>query len=327
MSTATQEKPQIRYVYNYDELDRVPEGPCSAKVAPRKLLSGETLATGKSTSVGAVVTGNRIHVALVHKPRGTGSKIHTHPNEQFNYVLQGTLIADIDGQVFKVPKGHIVHIPAGMPHSHVSSPEEDVIFIAAKDTRHGIVGPAVDGRHDGPRFLAGFGAGDNLWQAGPDGLPRPESPNVTGRKVRYVYPIDELESVPDGECSAKVIPKNFVSKKSSSYGAALTGETLHVGLIHKARGSGSKLHTHPNEQFNLVLEGKLVGEIDGRAIEVPSGSVIHMPPGIQHSLMASSEGDVVFFVVKDTSYGLYGPPVDGIEDGPRYLPGHGPKAK
>ena len=39
---------------------------------------------------------------------------------------------------------------------------------------------------------------------------------------------------------------------------------------------------------------------------------------------ASAEEDVVFFVAKDTRHGLAGPPVDGIEDGPRYLPGFGP---
>ena len=104
------------------------------------------------------MSGTHVHVAWLLKPRGTGSKLHTHPNEQFNYVVQGTIIADIDGQVLKVPAGHVIHIPAGMVHSHVSSPEEDVIFIAAKDTRHGIVGPPVDGKYDGPNCFPGFGS-------------------------------------------------------------------------------------------------------------------------------------------------------------------------
>jgi quercetin dioxygenase-like cupin family protein len=109
---------RTRHIYHFDELDRVPDGPCSATLTPRRLLSGETLETGKTSSVGAVVMGARAQVAQVLKLRGTGSKIHTHSNEQFNDVLQGTLIADMDGQVFRVPKGHVVHIPAGMPHSH-----------------------------------------------------------------------------------------------------------------------------------------------------------------------------------------------------------------
>lgn len=325
MSHSVDTKTKTRHIYHFDELDRVPEGPSSATVTPRRLLSGETLDTGKSTSVGAVVKGERVQVALVLKPRGTGSKIHTHANEQFNYVLQGTLIADMDGQVFRVPKGHVVHIPAGMPHSHVSSADEDVIFYAVKDTRTGIVGPPVDGVYNGPRHLPGFGLGTNEWKPGPDGLPEPQTKNTSGKRVQYVYDIANLSAVPDNPTSAEVIPRNFISKKSSSFGAALRGEKLQVGHIHKGVGSGTKLHTHPNEQFSFVLSGTMIYEIDGDTIEAPPRSVTHLPPGIRHSAIASAAGDVLTFVAKDTSHGMSGPPVDGIEDGPVYLPGFGPK--
>ena len=323
MSVVSQLKTPLRHIYKFAELDRVPEGPCSAQVSPRRLLSGETLTTGKSTSVGAVVKGERVQVALVHKARGTGSKIHTHPNEQFNYVLQGTLIADMDGQVFRVPKGHVVHIPAGMPHSHVSSAEEDVIFYAVKDTRHGIVGPPVDGVYNGPRHLPGFGLGNNEWKIGANGLPEPQTQNASGEKIKYVYDIEHLDAVPEGPTSAQVIPRNFISKKSSSFGAALRGDKVQVGHIHKGVGSGTKLHTHPNEQFSFVLSGTMIYEIDGQTLEAPPQSVTHLPPGVQHSAIASAAGDVLTFVAKDTSHGMSGPPVDGIEDGPVYLPGFG----
>ncbi len=326
MTAATQQAPSMRYVYNLEAMDTVPGGPTSCKVAPSRLLSGDTLATGKSTTRGPVLSGSHVHVAYVVKPRGTGAKLHTHPNEQFNYVVRGTLIADIDGQVLRVPAGHVIHIPAGMPHSTVSSADEDVLFIAAKDTRHGISGPAVDGKHNGPRTLPGFGGNkDNEWKLGADGLPAPLSLRTSTAPMRYVYKWDELTSVPEGACSAKVVPRGSVSKKSSSFGAALVGEKIQVGLIHKGRGSGSKLHTHPNEQYNIVMQGKLVADIDGQHVDVPKGHAIHMPAGVVHSCVASAEGDVIFFVAKDTRHGLAGPPVDGIEDGPRYLPGFGPK--
>ena len=325
MSAVAGQKAALRHIYRFAELDRVPEGPCSAEVSPRRLLSGDTLTTGKSTSVGAVVKGERIQVALVHKARGTGSKIHTHPNEQFNYVLQGTLIADMDGQVFRVPKGHVVHIPAGMPHSHVSSADEDVIFYAVKDTRHGIVGPPVDGVYNGPRHLPGFGLGTNEWKIGADGLPEPQTQNLSGKKIQYVYDIANLDAIPEGPTSAQVMPRDFVSKKSSSFGAALRGEKVQVGHIHKHVGSGTKLHTHPNEQFSFVLSGTMIYEIQGQMLEAPPQSVTHLPPGVPHSAIASAAGDVLTFVAKDTSHGMSGPPVDGIEDGPIYLPRFGPK--
>jgi len=146
-----------QYVYSFDALDRVPDGPTSCAVAPRRLLSGETLATGKSTTVGPVLSGSHVHVAWLLKQRGTGSKLHTHPNEQFNIVLEGTMLADIDGQHVQVPPRHAIHMPTGVVHATMASGEGDVLFFVAKDTRHGLAGPPIDGIEDGPRFLPGFG--------------------------------------------------------------------------------------------------------------------------------------------------------------------------
>ena len=98
-----------------------------------------------------------------------------------------------------------------------------------------------------------------------------------------------------------------------------------MGHVHKAVGSGTKLHTHPNEQFSFVLEGTMLYEISGNKLEAPPGSVTHLPPGIVHGAIASAAGDVLTFVVKDTSHGMSGPPIDGIEDGPVFLPGFGPR--
>ena len=89
--------------------------------------------TGYSTSKGGVVEGERMLVGYIHKAKGTGSRPHSHPNEQFNYILQGTLDVEIDGQKFQAKAGSVVYVPANMEHSMVALPEEDVIFIAIKD--------------------------------------------------------------------------------------------------------------------------------------------------------------------------------------------------
>lgn len=127
-----------RYHFKMDELAVVPAG------------------TGYSTSEGGVVEGERMLVGYIHKPRGTGSRPHSHPNEQFNYVLQGTLEVEMDGQTFRASKGEIIHVPANMVHSMVATPEEDVIFLAIKDLSHGIIGMAADGTMSGPRYMEGF---------------------------------------------------------------------------------------------------------------------------------------------------------------------------
>jgi quercetin dioxygenase-like cupin family protein len=304
MTSAAEQRERIQYIYDFGALDRLPAGPRSAKLCIDRLSPRAAPSAGEPPAR-AVVTGDRAHVATVRYPRGSGHALKARAGEQFKYVLEGVLQVDMDGALLQVKAGEVVHIPSGMPHA-IAAADGDVELVAATDTR------------------------DHEFEAGVVLPPRPAGPqtkNLTGKTVRYVYAIDELDHVPEGPSSAQVTSKNFVSGKSSSYGASLRGEALQVGLIRKARGSGAKLHTHPNEQFNLVLEGRLVGEIDGYPMEVPAGSVIHMPALVQHCTIASAEGDVRFFVVKDTSHGMAGPPVDGIEDGPRFLPGFGPGTK
>jgi len=112
--------------------------------------------TGYSTSRGGVLEGERMQAGLIHKARGTGSRPHSHPNEQFNYVLQGTLKVEMDGQEFLVPAGTVVYVPANMVHSMVSTPQEDVIFYVVKDLTHAIIGMAADGTMAGPHYDPGF---------------------------------------------------------------------------------------------------------------------------------------------------------------------------
>ena len=114
--------------------------------------------TGYSTSHGGVVEGTRMLVGYIHKPRGTGSRMHTHKNEQFNYVVRGTLVGSVNGKKVHAPAGSLIYIPANAPHTLVASPDdEDVIFIAIKDLSQGIIGRAVDGKMTGPLYLKGFG--------------------------------------------------------------------------------------------------------------------------------------------------------------------------
>jgi quercetin dioxygenase-like cupin family protein len=113
--------------------------------------------TGYSTSHGGVVEGERMLVGYIHKPRGTGSRMHTHKNEQFNYVVRGTLVGSVNGKRVKAPAGTLIYIPANAPHTLVASPDdEDVIFLAIKDLSQGIIGRAVDGTMSGPHYEQGF---------------------------------------------------------------------------------------------------------------------------------------------------------------------------
>jgi mannose-6-phosphate isomerase-like protein (cupin superfamily) len=112
--------------------------------------------TGYSTAHGGVVEGDRMLVGWIHKPRGTGSRMPAHKNEQFNYVVQGTLRCEINGVKSLVGPGTLIFVPANAPHTMVATPEADVIFIAIKDLSQSIIGKAVGRTMSEPRYEPGF---------------------------------------------------------------------------------------------------------------------------------------------------------------------------
>ena len=72
-------------------------------------------------------------------------------------VLKGTLESEVDGVKARVPAGSLMYIPADVVHSALATPDEDVIFLTAKDMSHGIVGTPVDQSISAPLYAPGFG--------------------------------------------------------------------------------------------------------------------------------------------------------------------------
>ena len=93
-----------------------------------------------STATGACIEGDRMMVALMRMPAGTGAEPHSHPNEQWIYILEGTFEAKVDGNVITAKPGSVVYIPANVVHSGTATPEADVLFFTAKDTSHSLHG-------------------------------------------------------------------------------------------------------------------------------------------------------------------------------------------
>jgi quercetin dioxygenase-like cupin family protein len=111
---------------------------------------------GYSTAHGPVIEGERIQVGLIRMPKGTGARPHSHPNEQWIYVLQGSLDSEVEGVKSRVGPGQAVYIPANAVHCAVATPEQDVLFFTAKDMSHGIVGTAVDASISAPAYAPGY---------------------------------------------------------------------------------------------------------------------------------------------------------------------------
>jgi quercetin dioxygenase-like cupin family protein len=300
--SAVAPRTKLQYVYDFATLDRVPENPTSAQVAARRLLSGPTLKTGKSSTVGAVLSGDQIIITLGMQARGSGAKAHTHPNEQINYILQGTMVADLEGDRIFAPKGTLMHTPARAVHTGLACPDEDLYFLAMKDTRHGIVGPPVDGKYDGPNYLPGFGTriGERLLTtaeliAESRGLP-------PGPGRQYVYETAPSVKSRTSLASAVVTPGAGLALPAGISGMLLTGEKLHVGVLRLASGAAIAAHSHGNEQFTFVVEGEIDADIDGHRLSVGELCALHVPAGLRHSLTARRAALAV--TVQDTRHGF-----------------------
>jgi quercetin dioxygenase-like cupin family protein len=111
---------------------------------------------GYSSAHGPVVEGERIQIGLMRMPKGTGGRPHSHPNEQWVYVIQGTLECQVEGVKSSAPAGSLIYMPANAVHWALATAEEDVVFLTAKDMSHGIVGTPVDASISAPLYRAGF---------------------------------------------------------------------------------------------------------------------------------------------------------------------------
>ena len=93
-----------------------------------------------SSANGTCVEGERMMVALMRMPAGTGAEPHSHPNEQWIFVLEGTLDSDVGGKKNRVEAGSVVYIPSNVVHSTKVVGDRDVVFFTCKDTSHGLHG-------------------------------------------------------------------------------------------------------------------------------------------------------------------------------------------
>jgi len=93
-----------------------------------------------STAAGACIEGERMMVALMRMPAGTGAEAHSHPNEQWIYILEGTFRANVGGEEIEARPGSVIYIPSNTMHSGKASPDGDVLFFTVKDTSHSLHG-------------------------------------------------------------------------------------------------------------------------------------------------------------------------------------------
>lgn len=90
----------------------------------------------------------------------------------------------------------------------------------------------------------------------------------------------------------------------------ISGEDATLARISLARGAVVPRHSHPSEQFSLVLSGALKFVLDDGEVVVRADEMIVIPPNVPHAAEALEEVvDIDFFaprredwIRKDDSY-------------------------
>src|SRR6202140_3986938 len=102
----------------------------------RKIMGGPAY----STAHGPCVEGDRMIVGLMRMAAGTGAEPHSHPNEQWIYILEGTFRAKIGDKEGGAKPGSVIYVPSNVVHSGKATPDADVVFFTCKDASHGLHG-------------------------------------------------------------------------------------------------------------------------------------------------------------------------------------------
>jgi quercetin dioxygenase-like cupin family protein len=139
-----------------------------------------------------------------------------------------------------------------------------------------------------------------------------EPEGVPAGNGNYVFNLARLDQVEAG-------PAYSLTK-----GSLVVGERSMWGLMRLPRGTGSRPHSHANEQWVYVIRGRLKVEVAGKKDELGPGYLVYFPPDVVHSAMACEEEDVIFLTSKDRAQGVWGKPVDDTTHGAAYAPGFAP---
>ena len=68
------------------------------------------------------------------------------------------------------------------------------------------------------------------------------------------------------------------------------GEQMLASLVDLAAGAVVPAHSHPHEQFGMLLRGEMQMNIGGETRAVKAGDLYLVPGGVEHSVHVSAAG-------------------------------------
>ena len=77
----------------------------------------------------------------------------------------------------------------------------------------------------------------------------------------------------------------------------ITGKDLQLIRAEFESGGEYEMHSHPHEQFGIMIQGRMLLTVGEEVREVAPGAVWHVPPGVVHGGTLIGDEPVVFIDV------------------------------
>jgi len=112
--------------------------------------------------------------------------------------------------------------------------------------------------------------------------------------------VGPLASVRSGEAASPAfftwseMKSDFITPKySSGQGPTITGERIEVAFMFYPAGTEGKPHSHPNEQIQVALKGKVSAFIgEEKCLIEPGGGMLN-PPNVEHGIRILEDYTVI----------------------------------
>ncbi len=100
--------------------------------------------------------------------------------------------------------------------------------------------------------------------------------------MQYVYNWDDLESEFHG------LPTSLCKIKS------ITGDNLQLIWAIFEKGGVYEMHSHPHEQFSVMLQGRMMLHVGGEEKEIGPGDMWYAPPNVTHGGKLLADWPIIF---------------------------------
>ena len=176
------------------------------------------------------------------EPGAGGPKLHTHPADQFYYIMSGTMRVQLGTEEFSVGPDTLVFIPEGTPHRNWNPGDETEVHLE-------VIAPA----------------------------PPLESIVTPAKPRRIPGAADLIRQVDRGAFQGDKFAVQFLTHHStkSKHVAINLAEV-------QAKAGGPSFHIHSFDQFYYVIEGSMAVDVGLNKYEAAAHSLVVLPAGVVH---------------------------------------------